>query len=92
MPPATAGSAVPAPSAAPSAGGGGLGEHETPLPEVGGGSGGSGTSPVAGGPGAGGGHISSPGGEVSANPEPGTLALVGTGLLGLVRLFRRRRV
>jgi hypothetical protein len=84
-PPATAGSAVPAPADAP----GGLGEHQTPLPEVGGGSGGSVGGPVGGGAGSPGGSM--PGGS-SSNPEPGTIALVGTGLLGLARAFRRRRV
>jgi hypothetical protein len=43
--------------------------------------------PIGGGAG---GHASAPG-DVSANPEPGTIALVGTGLLGLIGAFRRRR-
>lgn len=88
--PSTAASAVPATGGGPTSfadPGSGLGEHETPLPDVGGG-------PGAGGGATGGGGIKTGGsspGNVSANPEPGTIALVGTGLLGLIGAFRRRK-
>jgi hypothetical protein len=81
--PSTGASAVPGSIADP---GGGLGEHQAPLPEIGGGNGPA-MGPIGGGAG---GHSSAPG-DVSANPEPGTIALVGTGLLGLIGAFRRRR-
>lgn len=74
---------------APDAPGSGLGEDSTPLPDLGAGA----PSPGSGGPMGGG---SSPGGgvpssgDMSATPEPGTIALVGTGLLGLLGVFRRR--
>jgi hypothetical protein len=84
--PSTTASAVP--SSGSTASSGGLGEHETPLADVGS-SPGSGLGPVGGG-GSGPGGASAPS-DVSANPEPGTIALVGTGLLGLIGAFRRRR-
>jgi hypothetical protein len=69
--------------------GAGLGEDETPpsdpsAPAPGGGIGG---GPGGGAPPAGG---TSPG-DLSANPEPGTIALFGTGLVGLIGVLRRRR-
>lgn len=85
--PSTSASAVPSTGGGPS--GGGLGEHETPLPDVGGSSGGGGPIGAGGGPKSGGGGSSPV--DVSSNPEPGTIALVGTGLLGLIGAFRRRR-
>jgi len=81
----------PAAPPAPDAPGSGLGEDGTPLPDLGGapspGPGGSG-GPIGGGGSTGGGVPS--GGDMSATPEPGTIALVGTGLLGLLGVFRRR--
>lgn len=73
----------------PAAPGAGLGEDETPpsdpsAPAPGGGIGG---GPGGGAPPSGG---TSPG-DVSANPEPGTIALFGTGLVGLIGVLRRRR-
>ena len=81
---------APAPPA-PDAPGSSLGEDGTPLPDLGPGpspgSGGSG-GPIGGGGSTGGGAPS--GADMSATPEPGTIALVGTGLLGLLGVFRRR--
>jgi len=79
---------APSIAAAPPAGGGGLGEHQAPLPEIGRGSGDP-VGPVGGGSGSSGGSMP---GETSSNPEPGTVALVGTGLIGLATALRRRRV
>jgi len=76
----------------PAAPGSGLGEDTTPLPGLAdppgpGGSGGG----LGGGSGSGGGGLSS-GGDMSSNPEPGTIALFGTGLVGLIQVLRRRRL
>jgi len=82
----------PAGPADPTDPGSGLGEDNTPLPDLGGGGspapGGSGGS-LGGGSGTGGGLPS--GGDLSATPEPSTIALVGTGLLGLIGVLNRRR-
>jgi PEP-CTERM motif len=87
--PSTGASAVPSAASGSLADpGGGLGEHQAPLPEIGGGSAPT-VGPIGGG-GSGRGGVSTPG-DVSASPEPGTIALVGTGLLGLIGVFRRRR-
>jgi hypothetical protein len=72
----------------PAAPGAGLGEDETPPsapsdPVPGGG--------IGGGPGGGSGGSPTSGGDLSANPEPGTIALFGTGLVGLIGVLRRRR-
>jgi hypothetical protein len=82
-------SPAPAPSD-PAAPGGGLGEDETPPSDPGDPApgGGIGTGPGGGAPPSGGGPS---GGDLSANPEPGTIALFGTGLVGLIGVLRRRR-
>jgi len=67
-------------------------EHETPAPNP--------FSPPSGGsngfdpgrPGGGGGTGISGGAHVSATPEPGSVLLLGTGLLGILGVMRKRRL
>ena len=70
-------------------------EHQTPPPDPFHGSGGFDPGAPAGGPGSiggGGGGKGLGGGRVSAAPEPGSILLLSTGLLGIFGMLRKRRL
>jgi len=67
---------------------GGFDEDETPIGGLDPGSGGSGGGSLGDGSTGSGG---SSGGGVSPTPEPATLAMFGTGMLGVLGMIRRRR-
>jgi hypothetical protein len=66
----------------------GFDQHTIPVGDFVGGGGSSGSGTL----GPGGTTAPTAGGGMSTTPEPGTLALLGTGLLAIAGIMRRRRV